>query len=97
MAMDDRLHQPYRMQLVPGMDGIFKVADKYDCQRKGEDRQRKQQKHLAFPFQIYTTAQYLSICAGWRIYSMRRFFGNVGLPPILYALRRSAGISACRR
>ena len=27
MAMDDRLHQPYRMQLVPGMDGIFKAAD----------------------------------------------------------------------
>ncbi len=29
MAMDDRLHQPYRMQLVPGMDGIFKAADKF--------------------------------------------------------------------
>ena len=29
MAMDDRLHQPYRMQLVPGMDGIFTAAERY--------------------------------------------------------------------
>ncbi|HCT65368.1 MAG TPA: homoserine kinase [Lachnospiraceae bacterium] len=27
MAMDDRLHQPYRLPLVPGMEGIFSKAD----------------------------------------------------------------------
>lgn len=27
MAMDDRLHQPYRVPLVPGMEGIFQQAD----------------------------------------------------------------------
>ncbi|MCI1931585.1 MAG: homoserine kinase [Clostridia bacterium] len=29
MAMDDRLHQPYRMSLVPGMTDIFEAADKF--------------------------------------------------------------------
>lgn len=29
MAMDDRIHQPYRLPLVPGMNDIFKRADEF--------------------------------------------------------------------
>ena len=29
MAMDDRIHQPYRMHLIPGMMEIFAEADKF--------------------------------------------------------------------
>lgn len=29
MAMDDRLHQPYRLPLVPGMNDIFSKADEF--------------------------------------------------------------------
>jgi len=29
MAMDDRIHQPYRMHLIPGMMDIFAEADKF--------------------------------------------------------------------
>ncbi len=29
MAMDDRIHQPYRLALVPGMKEIFEKADEY--------------------------------------------------------------------
>ncbi len=29
MAMDDRLHQPYRKSIVPGMEAIFKKAKEY--------------------------------------------------------------------